>query len=352
MIRGVMGPDEFHTGYPGRSPDGVDNNAYTNVMAAWLLTKAAQTLARLTPQRRRELMTLLRLGEDELAEWDHISRHMFVPFRTDGVMSQFEGYDELLEFDWNGYRERYGDITRLDRILEAEGDDINRYQASKQADVLMLLYLLSADELRGVLARCGYTLAPADIPRTVEFYRNRTTHGSTLSSVVHAWVLARGRRHDAFRYFVDALESDVRHVRGGTTGEGIHLAAMAATVDLLQRCFGGVETRDDTLFINPYWPVELSPLAFEVCFRGHRLWLTVSGTGARVECPISDRGAIRVGCRDRTIALAPGQVVELAPDLDPRLLVAPPQDQSPGHHAPKSPVRVRQPVLRWTHRGG
>ena len=41
---------------------------------------------------------------------------------TDGILSQFEGYEQLEELDWDGYRERYGDISRLDRILEAEGD--------------------------------------------------------------------------------------------------------------------------------------------------------------------------------------------------------------------------------------
>ena len=68
-----------------------------------------------------------------------------VPFHGDRIISQFEGYADLEEFDWVGYTERYGDIQRLDRILEAEDDTPNRYQASKQADVLMLFYLLAKD---------------------------------------------------------------------------------------------------------------------------------------------------------------------------------------------------------------
>ena len=82
---------------------------------------------------------------------------MFVPFH-DGVISQFEGYDKLAELDWDAYRNRYGNIQRLDRILEAEDDDVNRYKASKQADALMLLYLLSSDELREVLDRLDYQI--------------------------------------------------------------------------------------------------------------------------------------------------------------------------------------------------
>ena len=69
---------------------------------------------------------------------------MTVPFHGDAIISQFDGYDRLLEFDWDGYRQRYGNITRLDRILKAEGDSPDRYKLAKQADVLMLFYLLPA----------------------------------------------------------------------------------------------------------------------------------------------------------------------------------------------------------------
>ena len=312
VIRGVMGPDEFHTRYPGWAAGGIDNNAYTNVMVAWLLPRAIESLSRVSPARRGELEALLDLGPHELARWEDISRRMFVPFHADGVISQFEGYESLSEFDWEGYRSRNPDIGRLDRILEAEGDDINRYRVSKQADALMLFYLLSADELREVLGRCGYALDPDAIPRTVEFYRARTSHGSTLSSVVHAWVLARGRRREAVRYFLEALESDVANVHGGTTGEGIHLAAMAGTVDLLQRCFGGVEARGDTLCLNPYWPAGLGSLEFDIQYRDHTLRITITAETAQVECTLGDRLPITVRCGDRTAVLAPGDVVEFA----------------------------------------
>ena len=52
-----------------------------------------------------------------------MSRRMFVPFHADGVISQFEGYEDLEELDWEGLRAKHGNIQRLDRILRAEGDD-------------------------------------------------------------------------------------------------------------------------------------------------------------------------------------------------------------------------------------
>ena len=155
-ILGVMGPDEYHDAYPGQRPAGPDNNTYTNVMAVWVLLRAMQALDELPPHYRHEVIDELGLGGDELDRWRDITSKMRVVFNSGGVLAQFEGYDQLQEFDWEGYRARYGNIRRLDRVLEAEGDSPNRYKISKQADVLMLLFLLSRDELRELLGNLGY----------------------------------------------------------------------------------------------------------------------------------------------------------------------------------------------------
>ena len=243
-IRGVIGPDEFHSGYPDAPYDGIDNNAYTNVMAVWVIMRAIDALNLLPLPNRLDLMEALGLNSAELAHWEDVSRRMYVPFH-DGVISQFEGYGDLAELDWDRLRRQYNNIQRLDRILEAEQDDVNRYKASKQADALMLLYLLSATELRELLDRLGYRFTPEQVPEMVDYYLARTSHGSTLSGVVHTWVLARANRERAMEFFQQALKSDVSDIQGGTTSEGIHLAAMAGTVDLMQRCFTGLETRSN-----------------------------------------------------------------------------------------------------------
>jgi alpha,alpha-trehalase len=261
QIRGVMGPDEYHDGYPDRDEGGLDNHAYTNVMAAWVLGRALETLEVLGDHRRVELAERLGLAREELGRWDEISRKLRVCFHDGDIISQFEGYGELEELDWEGLRRRHGDIRRLDRILEASGDTTNRYKASKQADVLdvlivlMLFYLLSAEELRGLLERLGYRLEPSAIRRNVDYYLARTSHGSTLSGVVNASVLARSDRPRSWRFFTEVLASDLHDVQGGTTAEGIHLGAMAGTVDLVQRCYTGLETRDGVLGSTPACPM-------------------------------------------------------------------------------------------------
>jgi trehalose/maltose hydrolase-like predicted phosphorylase len=186
-IRGVMGPDEYSTRYPGAAQPGVDDNAYTNVIAVWVLHRAQDALEVLPPTRRDELVESLDLGLAELLRWRDVSRRMYVPIGPDGVISQFEGYRDLPEVDWDDYRRRYGDIQRLDRILEAEaeGRSVDDYQAYKQADVLMLFVVLSADDPRELLERLGYGLPPEAIPRTIGCCPARTANGSTLSALVH-----------------------------------------------------------------------------------------------------------------------------------------------------------------------
>ena len=81
-ITGVMGPDEYHTAYPGADPEaagGIHNNAYTNVMVAWVLERARDVLALLPPAHCRQLCERLGLTEADLAQWDELSRKLRVP---------------------------------------------------------------------------------------------------------------------------------------------------------------------------------------------------------------------------------------------------------------------------------
>ncbi|MGC5005375.1 glycosyl hydrolase family 65 protein [Streptomyces sp. DT203] len=192
-----------------------------------------------------------------------------MPFHGD-VINQFEGYGELAELDWDAYRSRYSDIRRLDRILESEGDTVNRYQASKQADTLMLGHLFRPAELQELFDRLGYRLDDEVWRTTVNYYLTRTSHGSTLSSLVHGWVLARQKGPDVWRYWEEALLSDVADIQGGTTGEGIHLGAMAGTLDLVERVVAGLEAGPDGLRIDPIPLQEVPRCSFTFCYRGHR----------------------------------------------------------------------------------
>ena len=275
-ITGVMGPDEFHDSYPGSDEPGLSNNAYTNVMTVWLLRHALEVVDLLAHHYAARVTDRLGIGEHELARWARITTRMYVPFHDDRVISQFDGYDRLAPFDLEGYAARHGDISRLDVMLAARGDSPDRYQISKQADVLMLLYLLSAEELRELLGDLGYDWPAPALLRTVDYYVHRVSHGSTLSRVVHAWVQARTDRVASWECFTQALAVDIGHAPGTVTREGVHLGAMAGTLDLVERCYMGIETRDDALWLNPRLPEEVATLHTLITYRGQQLHVTAT----------------------------------------------------------------------------
>ncbi|CAM4079376.1 glycosyl hydrolase family 65 protein [Vreelandella rituensis] len=308
-ICGVMGPDEFHDRYPWATEPGLDNNAYTNLMVAWVLRRANDALERIGAERRQELCETLAVTDQEVAMWEEISHKLFVPFH-EGVISQFEGYERLEEFEWKRYQSQYGDIHRLDRLLEAEGDTANRYKASKQADALMLFYLFSADELSDLFQQLGYTFTLELIPRTIEYYQQRTSHGSTLSRIVESWVLARSDRPRSLTLLNEALESDIADVQGGTTQEGIHLGAMAGTVDLVQRGETGLVVRDGVLRFDPCLPDPLPGLHLRLRYHGR--WIEITMKGNRMTLSVSEGGAksVRIAVRDQIHSFDAGQRLE------------------------------------------
>jgi len=287
-IHGVMGPDEYHEHYPDNDTGGLRNNAYTNVMAVWVLERALEVLDILRRERREELTEKLCIAEKDLDRWRDITLRMKVPFHDDGIISQFEGYEALEEFDWSGYRQKYGNIERLDRILRAEGDTTDRYKVSKQADVLMLFYLLPPKELRRIFEQLGYTFDDDTVPRNVEYYLRRTSHGSTLSRVVHASVLDRIDRDASWQLFCEAIKSDIDDVQGGTTPEGIHLGAMAGTVDIVLRHYAGVDTTGEMISFYPRLPEQLSGLHLRLRF--HKQWYLLDIGHDRFRLTLDEEG--------------------------------------------------------------
>jgi trehalose/maltose hydrolase-like predicted phosphorylase len=307
-IHGVMGPDEFHEKYPWAAEGGLRNNAYTNVMVAWLSRIAGEVLSLLPASRRDALRGQLALDDDELQRWEDISRRMFVPFHDDGIISQFEGYEELEELDWDAYRKRYGNIQRLDRILRAEGKDPNQYKITKQADVVMLFFLLSPDELRVIFERLDYAYGPDTAPKNIAYYDRRTSHGSTLSFVTHAGVLAALDPESSWQRFLVALESDVGDIQGGTTKEGIHMGVMSGTLDLVQRSYAGTHIRDGILCFDPHLPKELDGVSFSMKLQGTAVQAALARERLTVAAhPEGVSRPIRVAVGEDVRELCPGE---------------------------------------------
>ena len=311
-IKGVVGPDEYHTRYPGSDQPGINNNSYTNIMTLWVLDHAFKILDILNQGRRGELLTRLNINHEDLDRWDRITKGMFIPVIEKNIIDQFEGFDQLKELDWEEYHKKYGKVLRLDRILESEDDDVNRYKANKQADVLMLFYLLSSDELNRLLMKSGYKLDKDFIPKNISHHEKLSSHGSTLSKLVHSWVTARSNRKKSWNHFREALMSDFQDIQGGTTPEGIHLGAMAGTVDLIQRCYLGLEIQQDVLKFNPVIPEKLQKICTRLRYRSHWIKIEVNKKTLRI---ISDGGwadEITININDELFTLRKGDRKEFS----------------------------------------
>jgi len=308
----VMGPDEFHDGYPDRPGAGVRDNAYTNVMTAWVLRRAIDAADVLRRHPGRLAWRRLDIASGEIEEWDRISRRLTVAFNEDGSLSQFDGYRELEPIDLDDYRRRYGWIGRLDLILNAEHDTPNRYQVSKQPDALMLLYLLSAEELRGLLADMGYDLPPEAVVRTVERYSATSTYGSTLSNVVHSWLEARRDRKRSWEFLQRTLQSDLSDIQGGSTREGVHIGAMAGSVDMVTRCYAGIEMRDGRLWFHPGLPMEITAVKFHLVYRDQALSVSLSQEELRITSAEGSADPIRVVVDGEEVEIRAGEARRFA----------------------------------------
>ncbi len=284
-IVGVMGPDEFHEAYPGATEGGLRNNAYTNVMAAWCIERGLEALDLLDETERAGVAERISLTERETDRWREIVRGMKIPILPNGLIEQFEGYGDLVELDWDSYRAKYGRIGRLDRILKAEGDSPDRYKLSKQADLCTLFYVVDREELADLLARTGYTLTEAKRRETIEYYRQRTSHGSTLSHLVFAAILDDFDRGASWGYFVEAVRSDVEDTQGGTTPEGIHTAVMAGTVRHVIERFAGVRLSAERLSMTPRLPDGVDRIRFAVRWRDTLVSVEVDRDRVRFDVP-------------------------------------------------------------------
>ena len=284
-ITGVMGPDEFHEKYPDASIEagGLRDNTYTNVMAAWLLHKIAETYRHRPEEEKKKLEQQIDFHDSETHEWDGIVSRMKVAFVDDLLMSQFEGYMDLKELDWDHYQQKYGNIRRMDRILKAEDDSPDRYKVAKQADVLMLFYLLGPEQVSHILELMGYPgkNGRALLKRNYEYYVKRTSHGSTLSWIVHSAILSYLDEHkrEQWEFFVKCLESDVYDTQGGTTLEGIHCGVMAGSIDIIVSGFCGISLFRDHLSLEPRLPDNWTGMAFTVENQGALLRVEVELEG-------------------------------------------------------------------------
>lgn len=305
-ITGVMGPDEFHEKYTWSEKPGLKDNSYTNIMVAWLMKKTLETIRIMPDSIYKKFTARMNISKTEMATWNKISSKMNVCFSDSGILMQFDGYDKLKDIDWKYYKEKYTDIHRMDRILKSEGDTPDQYKVAKQADVLMLFYLLSPAQVKEMLGLMEYSIGDENefMKKNYQYYVYRTSHGSTLSYVVHSALYKYGNIEptDRWTWFLNALKSDIYDTQGGTTTEGIHCGVMAGTIDIIIKSFAGINFSGDGIEINPRLPKHWQTLQFNVLYRGSSIHFKITQTMLRMKLNAdSPRGIVFVVNKKRHI---------------------------------------------------
>jgi trehalose/maltose hydrolase-like predicted phosphorylase len=85
---------------------------------------------------------------------------------------------------------------------------------------------------------------------------------------------------------------------------------MAGTIDLVQRCYSGIETRQNQLQVNPYLPNELKEIQFDMMYRQHWVNLLITPKRLIVRTRPHAVPPITVGFREDTSELKPGDTLQ------------------------------------------
>ncbi|MCB5954901.1 glycoside hydrolase family 65 protein [Enterococcus sp. CWB-B31] len=307
-ISGVMGPDEFHEAYPGSKKGGLTDNAYTNMMVVWLFEEIEALYLNYSADDLAAAQKKAEMTREDLAQMNRIRHDLNLEINSEGVIAQFAGYFDLKEIDWTYYKEKYGNIYRMDRILSAEGCSADEYKVAKQADSLMIFYNFRKDKVDQILADMGYQLPEDYLEKNLNYYLARTSHGSTLSRIVHSQLASIVEDKElAWNLYQEALYSDYQDIQGGTTAEGIHAGVMAATLFITLTTFAGIDIRQKEVAIQPQLPETWEKLKFRLNIRGVHYQLVIDKEKIQIEADQS----VRVTIKGETVSLESGQSQQL-----------------------------------------
>ena len=259
-IRHVIGPDEYH--------QDVNDDAYTNLMAAWNLrhgVATAQFLGERWPERWAELSQRLKIAE-EVATWSKLADAIFVLFDPKTLLyEQFAGYFRKEQIDLRSYDAR---SSAMDAILGH--DRIQRTNIVKQADVVLASYLLENE------------FTPEVRAANFRYYEPRTGHGSSLSPSIYALVAARlGDLLLAQKYLEQASEIDLANNMGNAAG-GVHAAALGGLWQAMVFGFAGVRIQENGIGFSPNLLSHWRRIAFPLEWRRRKLQISIEPGTIRV----------------------------------------------------------------------
>lgn len=270
-INDIIGPDEYHLR--------VNNNAFTNRLAAWNLEKACWVMDWLKekyPDHADYLCKRLILSESDIIIWKEMSDSIFFPQNQNtGLIEQFEGYFDCENINLEEYEPRYQPIQNILGVQRTQ-----QYQVIRQPDVLMLLYLLDHDALENVL-KINWEYY---VPRTdIDF-------GSSTGHAIHACLAARlGKTSTSYNLFLKAAFTNL-HDLNNDLCDGIQPACAGGVWQSIIFGFAGLALNDDCYITQNRLPATWSRLSFSFFYRDHPCHITIENPNPiNLEFPIQEK---------------------------------------------------------------
>ena len=291
MILGVTGPNEYE--------NNVNNNWYTNTIAAWTLEYTLEAVKWVRRERPDDFESITRKtefrAEAEMKKWQDILENIYYPVSEEyGIFLQQDGFLDkdpttVSELD-PGYRP-LNQHWSWDRIL--------RSRFIKQADVLQGLYLLEDRYDREILRR------------NYEFYEQWSVHESSLSPCIHSILASSiGDIEKAYRLYLRTARLDLDDYNR-EVDEGLHITSMAGTWLTIVEGFGGMRIRNGMIQFNPMIPPEWKAYAFKVRFRNKLLNIHVHPDRVEISNLSSDDIQVAVGGNVYSVAKQNSIQIEL-----------------------------------------
>ncbi len=298
-IERVTGPDEYTAL--------VDNNVYTNLMAARNMEEAANLSVR-HMRRAAELG----VTEEEIASWRDAAAAIVVPFDKHArITQQCNGFTRLRPWDFEGTPP-----SDYPLLLHHHNYILYSSRVVKQADLVFAIYLF------------GDRWDDEQKARDFAFYESVTVRDSSLSAAIQGVVAAEvGHLDLAWDYLNETAFIDLRDLAFNTR-DGVHLAALSGVWHLVVAGFGGMRDYGDTLSFAPRLPSRLTRLGFGVLFRGRRLRVEVQADHAVYELIQGD--PLELLHHGERITVTAGQPLRSPVPPAPKL----PQPQSPPGREP------------------
>jgi maltose phosphorylase len=287
VMLGVTGPNEYE--------NNINNNWYTNTLAAWCLSYAVEAAGIVKDEdaaKYQQILEKTKLNEEEeFGAWTNISENIYLPYDAEkGVFLQQDGYldkEQIL----------VKDLPATDRPLNQKWswDRILRSCFIKQADVLQGMYFFEDD----------YDLE--SLRRNFDFYESRTVHESSLSPCVHSILAAKlndGAR--AYEFYLRTSRLDLDDYNNDTE-DGLHITSMAGTWMSIVEGFGGMRVRDGKLLFNPFLPEQWTSFSFNIGFRGVQLRIKVDKETMTIVTDSQD--SLDINIFNKSYVVAAGETV-------------------------------------------